>query len=81
MIAFLSKKRRNMAREEEERRLVIDIIREEANIVYKAFLQDLVEEEQCIRIKTTDAIEALEDSKKKDFLNIHEHHLRKKILQ
>ena len=56
-----------MAREEEERRLVIDIIREEANIVYKAFLQDLVEEEQCIRIKTTDAIEALEDSKKKRF--------------
>ena len=70
-----------MAREEEERRLVIDIIREEAKIVYKAFLQDLVEEEQCIRIKTTDAIEALEDSEKKDFLNIHEHDLRKKILQ
>ena len=81
MVAFLSKKRRNMAREEEERRLVIDIIREEAKIVYKAFLQDLVEEEQCIRIKTTDAIEALEDSEKKDFLNIHEHDLRKKILQ
>ena len=50
-----------MAREEEERRLVIDIIREEADIVYKAFLQNLVEEEQCIRIKTTDAIEALEE--------------------
>ena len=34
-------------------------IREEINIVHEAYLQDLLEEEQRIRIGTTDAIDTL----------------------
>ena len=40
------KERRNMTREEEERRLVIDRIREEANIAHEAYLQDFLQEER-----------------------------------
>ena len=37
-------------------------IREEANIAHEAYLQDLLEEEQRIRIETTNAIEVLGDA-------------------